>query len=197
METGRVGGWLTLFGCTLLLVAGVVAASGGAVSVGGDGLGGTVVTAAFALLAVGAGLLAASATPSLRSRSTRVGLALVSGGMIATVATSHVSVSSMLVVVYLVGGLVSMIGLVVMALGLLGSSGAARWIAITFLGGLALAIAALWLSNAAVSPDGPPSTAVQMIAAVLAVVGAAAMTGAVAGLGVLGVRAPRRAADSA
>lgn len=192
MNGARVGGWLTLSASGLFLLAGAVAATGGAVSAGGDGFGGRVVTAALLLLAGGAGVLAAAAPPGLSRLSTRIGLALVAGGLAVTLATSNVSPSSMLVFVFLAGGAVSLLGLVVTALSLASSSGVARLIAMTFLAGVVLAIGAGIAANAAVGPDGPLSSVLQLVAGALATLGGVAMVGALAGVGVVCARAPGR-----
>lgn len=142
------------------------------------------------LLASGAAVLAAAASPGLSRLSTGIGLALVAGGLAVTLATSNVSPSRMLVLVFLASGAVSLLGLVVTALSLASSGRVSRLIAMTFLAGLVLAIGAGLAANAAVGPDGPPSRSLQLVAGALATLAGLAMLGALAGVGVLGARAP-------
>jgi len=98
MRLSRLGGLLILGSCGLLVVAVVAALFGGSVSVRGSEPGGWALTAAMMLLGVGSGLLALGGFGAQRARVARVGLGLVAVGLLSTLATSNVSVSSMLVV---------------------------------------------------------------------------------------------------
>ena len=155
----------------------------------GSSLGGAVVTAALALLASGAALLGLTGEGRLRSRSVRAGLGLMAVGIASTLATSAVSASSLLVVVFLLGGLVALAGGVITSIALLREAGRPRHIALTFLAGLALAGAAGVLTNAAVVSDATRSGPLQAAAQVLALGGGGAIVIAVAAIGLLGIRA--------
>jgi hypothetical protein len=116
---GRLGGALVLASCVLLAGTAVAAIGGESVSIGGPSVGANLFTAALVLLASGAAVLAVTAPPGLRSRSVRAGPGLLVGGVITSVATANVSPSSYLVLVYVVGSVVTLIGLATTALALL------------------------------------------------------------------------------
>jgi hypothetical protein len=185
MQFSRLGGLLILGSCGLLVVAVVAALLGGSVSVGGAEPGGWALTAAMVLLGVGSGLLAVSGFGSQRARVTRVGLGLVAGGLLTTLATSNVSVSSLLVIVYLLGGVVFALGILVTAIGMLRTPGGPRRTGLIFIGGLALAAAAGGIASWLRSPDGSAWFAAQLVAGALALVAAAALIVGIAGVGVL------------
>jgi hypothetical protein len=189
MRIGTVGGALVVSGSLLLGLSGVIATAGGSVSVAGSSLGGAVVTAALALLAAGAALLGLTGEGGLRSRSVRAGLGLMAVGIASTLATSGVSASSMLVVVFLLGGMVALVGGVVTSLALLREAGRPRHVALTFLAGLVLAGAAALLTNAAVASDATQASLLRAAAQILALGGGGAMVIAVAAIGLLGIRA--------
>jgi len=185
MRLSRLGGLLILGSCGLLVVAVVAALFGGSVSVRGSEPGGWALTAAMMLLGVGSGLLALGGFGAQRARVARVGLGLVAVGLLSTLATSNVSVSSMLVVVYLLGGVVFALGILVTAIGMVGTPGGPRRTGLIFIGGLALAAAAGGAANVLRSPDGSAWFAAQVVAAILALVAAGALIAGIGGVGLL------------
>jgi hypothetical protein len=185
MRLSRLGGLLILGSCALLAMTVVAALLGGSVSVRGAEPGGWALTAAMVLLSVGAALIALGGFEAHRARVARVGLGLVAGGLLSTLATSNVSVSSMLVLVYLLGGAVFALGILVTAIGMVGTPGHPRRTGLTFIGGLALAAAAGGTANLLRSPDGSAVFGGLAIAAVLAVVAAVALIAGIGGLGLL------------
>lgn len=185
MRLSRLGGLLILGSCVLLALTVVAALFGGSVSVRGAEPGGWALTAAMVLLGVGSGLIALGGFEARRARIARLGLILVAGGLLTTLATSNASVSSMLVIVYLLGGAVFALGILVTAIGMIGAPGGPRRTGLVFIGGLALAAAAGGIANYLRSPDGSAWFAAQAVAAVLALVAAGALIFGIAGIGLL------------
>jgi hypothetical protein len=169
----------------LLALTVVAALLGGSVSVRGAEPGGWALTAAMVTLSVGSGLLALGGFEARRARVARLGLLLVAGGLLSTLATANVSVSSMLVIVYLLGGAVFALGILVTAIGMIGAPGRPRRTGLTFVGGLALAAVAGGIASWLRSPDGSAVFVAQAIAAALALVAAGALIAGIAGVGLL------------
>jgi len=187
MRLSRLGGLLIL-GSSVVLVAAVVAAVfGGSVSVRGSEPGGWALTAAVVLLSVGSWLVAIGGFGAGPARVARIGLGLMGGGLLSVLATSDVSVSSMLVVVYLLGGLVFAFGTLVAAVGLIGMPGRPRRTGWTFVGGLSFALIAAGMASWLRSPDGSAWFAVPQVAGALALVGAVALVAGIAGVGLLAI----------
>lgn len=184
----RIGGLMILASCVPLIGAAAVAIGGGGVSVSGEGIGGSLVTVALLLLALGSALLALRPPPGLRTRTARAGLALLPLGTAATVPTAYVSASSMLVLVYIGGMLLLVIGVAAIALALLGSRGRARWVGTAFVSGLAMAIGAAAIGSATVDQ---PSPITQVIVGALTGLAGATIIAGVAGLGLLGLQSAR------
>lgn len=188
MRIASIGGLLVTLASVLFLAAVLVGVSGGSVSVAGAGPGGLLVTVGLAMLAGGATMLCVTGPGALRGRVPRVGLGLIGIGIAANLATSNVSASSMLVLVFLVGGMVAGLGAVITMLGLLETNGRPRRIALTFLGGLVLAGAAGALINVGVDGSGVLTSIARVLTTGLALAGGVAMAVALAGVGVHGMR---------
>jgi hypothetical protein len=188
MRLASIGGLLVTVASVLFLAALPVGVSGGAVSGAGAGPGGLLVTVGLAMLAGGAVLLCVTGPGALGGRVPRVGLSLVGIGIAANLATSNVSASSMLVLVFLAGGMVAGLGAVITILGLLAAQGLPRRIALTFLGGLVLAGAAGVLTNMVVDGSGVSTSIGRVLITGLALAGGVAMAVALAGVGIHGMR---------
>ncbi len=188
MRIASIGGLLVTLASVLFLAAVLVGVSGGSVSVAGAGPGGLLVTVGLAMLAGGATILCVTGPGALRRRVPRVGLGLIGIGIAANLATSNVSASSMLVLVFLAGGMVAGLGAVITMLGLLETNGRPRRIALTFLGGLVLAGAAGALTNVGVDGSGVLTSIARVLTTGLALAGGVAMAVALAGVGVHGMR---------
>ncbi len=188
MRIASIGGLLVTLASVLFLAAVLVGVSGGSVSVAGAGPGGLLVTVGLAMLAGGATILCVTGPGALRGRVPRVGLGLIGIGIAANLATSNVSASSMLVLVFLAGGMVAGLGAVITMLGLLETNGRPRRIALTFLGGLVLAGAAGALTNVGVDGSGVLTSIARVLTTGLALAGGVAMAVALAGVGVHGMR---------
>ena len=187
MRPGMLAGLLILLSCALLLVAVAIALAGGSVSAGRRDTGGLVLTAALGLLAAGAIVLAVSGPRPFDGRGVRIGFTLLGTGIIAVLATADVTLSSMLVVVYLLGGFLTFIGAAVIALALLRAGGRPRQIVVLFLIGLLIAAAGGATFNASV--DSSLSSVLEILALGLALVAGLVMLAAVASIGVLAIRA--------
>ena len=185
MRLARLGGLLILGSCVLLALTVVAAVLGGSVSVRGAEPGGWALTAAMAMLGVGSGLLALGGFEARRARIARLGLLLVACGLLSTLATADVPVSSLLVIVYLLGGAVFALGILVTAIGMIGTPGRPRRTGLTFIGGLTFAAVAGGSASWLRSPDGSALVVVQAVAAALALVAACALIVGIAGIGLL------------
>ena len=189
MRFGPIGGLLVIAACLLLLATEAIAATGESVRVATTTPGGIVATSALILLAVGAAILGLSGGRPLDGGFVRGGLLLVAIGILTVIATSNVSASSLLVVVYLAGGLVNLIGAVTLGLALLRSSRRPRRLAYVFLAGLLLAAIGGGAANAASSDVALVAGFAKVVSPVLALIGSWVMLAAVTGLGFLGLRA--------
>ena len=178
MRAGFIGGLLIIGACLLVVVTAAIAAAGGQVSVQGAGPGSFTLTTALALLAVGAFLLGVGGSRQLNGRFARFGLILSGIGLTATLSTANVSVSSMLVLVFLIGGLVAWIGVIVTAIAVLATPGRPRQAGLIFVAGLLIAAAAGGLNNVVGSA----------IAGPIALVGGGAVLLGIGAIGMLGVR---------
>jgi hypothetical protein len=191
MRIGTAGGLLIIAASVMFAAAALIALTGGSVYVGWESPGAVAVTIAVILLAAGAGLVALAGPERLGGRLVRGGLALVAVGLISTIATSKVGASSMLVLVYLGGGLLSLIGVAVASIGLARSRGGRR-AGGTLLAGLILFAAAGAIANAmsaarlsGAGSDGPGP--IGMLGVALAVFGCATMAFGLASIGWLAV----------
>jgi hypothetical protein len=177
MRTGFIGGLLVIGACLLIVVTAAIAAGGGQVSVQGAGPGSLTLTVAMAMLAVGALLVGVGGARPLNGRFGRLGLVLSGIGLTATLSTANVSASSLLVVVFLLGGLVAWIGVIMTALAVLATPGRPRQAGLTFVAGLLIAMAAGALNNVVGAT----------IAGPIALVGGSVVLLGIAAIGLLGV----------
>jgi|SRR5689334_8534930 hypothetical protein len=190
MPLGRLGGLLVLGSCAFFAVTIVIGLTGGSISVGGTGPGGIIGTLGLVLLAAGAALLGIGGSAALSSRVARAGLVVAAGGLVAELATARVSVSSMLVFVFLLGGAVFGLGCVITVLGLLRSAGPQRAAALTILGGLLLgSIGSLLTTFAHPVPatDAPQPGVLGILAIVVVVAAVAVVVGGLVRVALLGV----------
>jgi len=178
MRTGFIGGLLIIGACLLIVVTAVIGASGGQVSVQGAGPGSLTLTVALAMLAVGALLIGVGGARPLNGRFARLGLVLSGLGLTATLSTANVSVSSMLVFVFLIGGLVAWIGVIITGLAVLATPGRPRRAGLIFVAGLLIAVAAGALNNVVGAA----------IAGPIALVGGSVVLLGIGAIGLLGVR---------
>ena len=178
MRTGFIGGLLIIGACLLIVVTAVIGASGGEVSVQGAGPGSLTLTVALAMLAVGALLIGVGGARPLNGRFARLGLVLSGLGLTATLSTPNVSVSSMLVFVFLIGGLVAWIGVIITGLAVLATPGRPRRAGLIFVAGLLIAMAAGALNNVVGAT----------IAGPIALVGGSVVLLGIGAIGLLGVR---------
>ena len=191
MSVGAVGGLLVVVASGLGLITEAVAFAGGNVAVRGSGLGGFVVTLALLLLASGAAILGLVGRRPLASRLVRLGLVGFGLGIATVIATTDVPSSSMLVVVYLVGGLIAGIGAVCIALALLRSTGEPRRITTMFLAGLLVAAIGGVIANGATSDNALLSRLAEILPTPIVLVASWVMLAAVARLGLLSIREPQ------
>jgi hypothetical protein len=178
MRTGFIGGLLVIGGCLLIVVTAAIAAGGGQVSVQGAGPGSLTLTVAMVMLAVGALLVGVGGSRPLNGRFARLGLVLSGIGLTATLATAKASASSLLIFVFLIGGLLAWIGVIMTAIAVLATPGRPRQAGLLFVAGLLIAMAAAALNNIV----GPT------IAGPIALVAAAAILLGIGAIGLLGVR---------
>jgi hypothetical protein len=186
MRTGFIGGLLVIGACLLIVVTAAIAASGGQVSVEGAGPGSLTLTVAIAMLAVGALLIGLGGSRPL-NRFARLGLVLSGIGLTATLSTANVSVSSMLVLVFLLGGLVAWIGVIMTGLAVLATPGRPRQAGLIFVAGLLIAAAAGALNNVVGSA----------IAGPIALLGGAVILLGIGAIGLLAVRSGQASAAAA
>jgi hypothetical protein len=178
MRIGFIGGLLIIGACLLNVVTAAIAAVGGSVSIGGSGPGSLTLTVALAMLAVGALLLGLGGSRPL-NRFARLGLVLSGIGLTATLSTATASVSSMLVFVFLIGGLVAWIGVIMTGVAVLATPGRPRQAGLIFVAGVLIASVAGGLNNVVGAT----------IAGPIALVGGAVILAGIGAIGLLGVRA--------
>jgi hypothetical protein len=177
VRNGFIGGLLVIGSSILLGISAAIGATGGSVSVQGAGAGGLTVTAALILLGLGAAVLSVGGPAPLNGRLVRLGLGLIAIGLLATLTTATQPSESVLIYVFLAGGAVSAIGVLITALALLASPGRPRIAGSLFAGGLLVAMVGGALNNSV----GPTMTAP------FAVVGGGLMLVALASIGLLGM----------
>jgi hypothetical protein len=189
MGLGRIGGLLVIGGWGLVVVTGLIFVTGGSVGVGALSIGGLVLAAGLALVAVGAGAIGIGGPGLLHGRAVRVGLALFAIGLIGALAASLIAGASEYdpmesiptILLLLVGGWTSFIGAVVTVLSLLRVAGRPRRLGLVFLGGLGLCIAGGTLAN------GLGAVQLTGIAAALAALGGVVIVLGGIGVGVLAI----------
>jgi hypothetical protein len=178
VRSGFIGGLLVIASCLLIVVTAAIAAAGGSVSVQGSGLGSLTLTVAVAMLAVGGFLIGIAGSRPLNGRTARLGLVLSGIGLTATLATAKASASSLLIFVFLIGGLLAWIGVIMTALAVLATPGRPRQAGLLFVAGLLIAMAAAGLNNLVGAT----------IAGPIALVGGGTILLGIGAIGLLGVR---------
>ena len=178
MRSEFIGGLLVIASCLLIVVTAAIAAAGGSVSVQGSGPGSLTLTAGLAMLAVGGFLIGIGGSRPLNGRFARLGLVLSGIGLSATLATANASASSLLIFVFLLGGLLAWIGVIMTALAVLATPGRPRRAGLLFVAGLLIAMAAAALNNIVGA----------MIAGPIALIGGGAILAGIGAIGLLGVR---------
>src|SRR5262245_9293883 len=188
MSLSRIGGILVVASAVLLAITLVIAVSGGEVSVRGGGPGS--ISATIGLLVLGAGLLclAVAGRPPLHGRVLRTGFALVVVGGAAELLTANVPVESWLVVIFLLGGLLVLLGTLISGIGLLLTPGRARRVGAGFAVGIALVILAGGIANDPGIAFSPETETLRGAMNILAIVAAGILIASLAGVGVLAIR---------
>jgi hypothetical protein len=187
MRASLVGGTLIVGAALLLALTVIIALGGGSASLLGSGVGSLALTAALLLLGAGAAVLAVDGTAPLDGRIVRVGFALIAFGVAAAVATANVSTSNMLIYLYLLGSFATWGGILVVAIGLLRAPGRPRWVGLTFVAGVLVALLSASVANDPGVAFGPEALPRQVVA-VVATLAAALMLLGVAGVGLLAIR---------
>jgi hypothetical protein len=188
MSSSRIGGILIVISAALFALTLAIAAWGGSVSVRGEGPGSVTATAALILLGAGLLILAIAGRPPLDGRTLRFGFGLVVIGGAAELLTADVPVESLLVIVFLLGGMVALIGIVVSGIGLLVTPGAARRVGLGFVAGIALVALAGWVSNDPGIAFSPQTESLRVALNLVAIVAAAILIVSLAAVGILAIR---------
>jgi hypothetical protein len=185
MSLSRIAGGLVAGAAALLALTLVIALGGGSVSVRGDGPGSLTLTAALVLLGGGLLILAIAGPRPFDGRIVRTGFALVVAGGAAELATANASASSALIYVFLLGGLGVLVGTIVTGIGLLRSPGRTRWVGLTFVAGIVLAIVAGSIANDPSVAFSAEANGLRTAMGMLATAAAGLMLVGLSGIGVL------------
>ena len=197
MGFGRIGGLLVVGGCVLFVVTGAIFAGGGAVRIGDGAIGGLSLAASLALVGSGAAVLSIAGPRPLHGRAVRVGLGILAVGMLSSLASSAIAAGlaydpledGPCVILFLVGGLATIIGSPVTVLSLVRGGGRPRAVGSLFLAGLLLVILGGFL-GAGTNPNPDP---LPVIGRALAVLGALVIVLGGTGVGVLAINGSRSA----
>src|SRR5882672_315050 len=144
MSFGRIGSVLLIGGWVLVAVTIVIFGVGGAVQIGGTGIGGVALAASLGLIGCGMAVLGIAGPKPLAGRLTRVGLVILGVGLISSLASAVISAgmtydpleNGPAVITLLVGALATLIGLPVTVLAMLRVAGPTRTVGLLFLAGL-------------------------------------------------------------
>ena len=185
MSLSRIAGGLVAGAAALLALTLGIARGGGSVSVRGDGPGSLTLTAALVLLGGGLLILAIAGPRPFDGRIVRTGFALVVAGGAAELATANASASSALIYVFLLGGLGVLVGTIVTGIGLLRSPGRTRWVGLTFVAGIVLAIVAGSIANDPSVAFSAEANGLRTAMGMLATAAAGLMLVGLSGIGVL------------
>jgi hypothetical protein len=199
MGFGVIGGYMTVGSSVLILVAGAIAASGGSVGLGNGDVGGTVVALALGLAGFGAGTLGLAGPSPIHGRWLRIGLLLVAVGLLSLTGSALIGAamtydpleSLPVVVLLFLGGWTVLGGGIATAVGLLRSRGRPRSLGAMFCVGLLLAAVAGTLSNEVLAKTSSDLSWLHVLTTLVAIGGGCVTLVAWAGVGVLGIRAPR------
>lgn len=197
MGFGRIGGMLVVGGCVLFVVTGAIFVGGGGVGIGLRDVGGLVLAASLALLGSGAAVLSVAGPRPLNGRAVRVGLGILAVGLLSSVASSAIAAGltydpledGPFVILFLVGGLATIIGSPVTVLSLVRAGGRPRAVGSLFLAGLLLVILGGFL-GAGTNPNPDP---LPVIGRALAVLGGVVIVLGGTGVGVLAINGSRSA----
>jgi hypothetical protein len=184
-----IGGGLVIAASLLLLATVCLALGGGSVSLLGAGPGSIVFTIALVALAVGGLCLAIGGPAPFNGLVARIGLGMIAIGVATSFATSGVSPSSLLVLVFLAGSAAVGLGGLVTALALIRSPGRPRLVGLLFVGGVGLAIVAGGIANDPAVAFAPDLAWLRQLMGGVAVLAAGMMLAGVAGVGVLALTA--------
>ena len=197
MGFGRIGGVFVVGGWVLFVVTGAIFAGGGAVRIGDGAIGGLALAASLALVGSGAAVLSIAGPRPLHGRAVRVGLGILAVGMLSSLASSAIAAGltydpledGPFVILFLVGGLATVIGSPVTVLSLVRAGGRPRAVGSLFLAGLLLVILGGFL-GAGTNPNPDP---LPVIGRALAVLGALVIVLGGTGVGVLAINGSRSA----
>jgi len=197
MGFGRIGGVFVVGGWVLFVVTGAIFAGGGAVRIGDGAIGGLALAASLALVGSGAAVLSIAGPRPLHGRAVRVGLGILAVGMLSSLASSAIAAGlaydpledGPFVILFLVGGLATIIGSPVTVLSLVRAGGRPRAVGSLFLAGLLLVILG-GLLGAGTNPNPDP---LPVIGRALAVLGALVIVLGGTGVGVLAINGSRSA----
>lgn len=197
MGFGRIGGVFVVGGWVLFVVTGAIFAGGGAVRIGDGAIGGLALAASLALVGSGAAVLSIAGPRPLHGRAVRVGLGILAVGMLSSLASSAIAAGlaydpledGPCVILFLVGGLATIIGSPVTVLSLVRGGGRPRAVGSLFLAGLLLVILGGFL-GAGTNPNPDP---LPVIGRALAVLGALVIVLGGTGVGVLAINGSRSA----
>ena len=187
MRFSRIAGAAVLAAALLLAVTLAIGLGGGSVSVRGEGPGSLTFTAALVLLGIGLGILAFVGPAPFDGRIMRTGFALIVAGGLVELTTANVPPESLLVIVFLLGGLAVLVGIVVAGIGLLLVPGRPRLVGLGFVVGMLLVIAAGFVGNDPSVAFSPEAAGLRGATSALAAIGAGLMLVSLAGMGVLAV----------
>lgn len=148
MRLDRIGGILVIAGWGLVVATGLIFVIGGSFALGTGSVGGTVLAAGLATLAIGVGAIAVGGPRLLRGRAMRTGLALFGIGLACAAAGAILGGSTArglegiaAIILLFAGGWIGVIGAIVTVVGLLRAPGRPRSVGWVFLGGLGLCLA--------------------------------------------------------
>jgi hypothetical protein len=197
MGFGRIGGMLVVGGCVLFVVTGAIFVVGGTLHIGDGEIGSLALAASLALVAFGAAVLSVTGPRPLNGRAVRVGLGILAVGLLSSLASSAIAAGltydpledGPFVILFLVGGLATIIGSPVTVLSLVRAGGRPRAVGSLFLAGLLLVILG-GLLGAGTNPNPDP---LPVIGRALAVLGALVIVLGGTGVGVLAINGSRSA----
>lgn len=155
MQFGRIGGTLVVGGWALVAITGAILVGGGSVGIGARTTGGLTLSAALALIGLGAAVLSRSGPPALAGRAVRVGLGILAVGLLSVLLAAIIAGASEFdplesiptIVLLFGGGWATLIGLLIAVIALVRAPGRSRAVGLLFLGGLGLCIAAIVLAG--------------------------------------------------
>jgi hypothetical protein len=196
MGFGRIGGVFVVGGWVPFVVTGAIFAGGGAVRIGDGAIGGLALAASLALVGSGAAVLSIAGPRPLHGRAVRVGLGILAVGLLSSLASSAMTagfagdpLENGPVILFLVGGLATVIGSPVTVLSLVRAGSRPRAVGSLFLAGLLLVILGGFL-GAGTNPNPDP---LPVIGRALAVLGALVIVLGGTGVGVLAINGSRSA----